>query len=117
MPIDIAALLQFPIVFIAQDPFLRAVQGTLLLLGALDVFLIFWTTRDVLLRSQSFLVQAFCILLVATLPYLGFLLYLLIRPARTVKEREVEKLIQEILAKHQKKIVKKESKVGKVEKK
>jgi len=39
-----------------------------------------------------------CILIVAVLPGVGFLLYLLIRPPRTVKERELEQLLRSMLA-------------------
>ena len=62
------------------------------------VFLILFTLRDVLLRTRSFLYQIVCILLVAGLPFVGFLLYLLIRPARTLREREVYSMLQELLA-------------------
>ncbi len=85
-------------VFLADDPFLRSLQAALLLLGALAVFLVFFTTRDILLRSNSFLYMFFSIALVAILPFVGFLLYLLVRPARTIKEREVETMLTELLS-------------------
>lgn len=85
------------LVFLAEDPALRIVQGAILLAGLLVVFLVFFTTRDILLRTHSFWYMFISIILVAALPVAGFLLYLLIRPARTIKERELEMLLVEVL--------------------
>lgn len=79
------------------NPTLRLMQSGLLTLGVVSAFLVFYTTRDSLLRSRSFLFQCFSILLVAALPIVGFFLYLLIRPARTRKERDMEAMLREIL--------------------
>lgn len=57
------------------------------------VYFLFFTMRDIFLRTHSSLYQIACILLVGLLPVIGFLLYFLIRPARTVKERELEALL------------------------
>jgi len=57
------------------------------------VYFLFFTMRDIFLRTHSSLYQIACILLVALLPVVGFLLYFLIRPARTMKEREMEQLL------------------------
>ena len=81
------------LLFLADDPMLRLLQGSMLLVGALVIFLVFFTTRDILLRTNSFLYMFVCILLVAALPIVGFLLYLLIRPARTLKERELYAMV------------------------
>lgn len=81
------------LLFLADDPTLRALQGGMLLVGALMVFLVFFTTRDILLRTKSFLYMLVSIIIVALLPVIGFLIYLLIRPARTIKEREVEAML------------------------
>lgn len=51
------------------------------------VFFVLFATRDILLRTNSFLLQMFCILLVALLPILGFFLYLLVRPSQTLAEK------------------------------
>ncbi len=80
----------------SDDPSLRMIQMGLLVLGILIVFLLLFATRDILLRTRSFAYQFACILLVALLPGIGFLLYLLIRPARTLKERELEARIEHI---------------------
>lgn len=83
--------------FLSDNPAVRITQLSLLALAVVAVFLICFTTRDILLRTRSFLYQAVSILLVALLPIVGFFLYLLIRPARTVKERETEQMLRQIL--------------------
>jgi len=40
-----------------------------------------------------------CIILVAVLPVVGFFLYLLIRPARTIKERDLEEMLRSLVDK------------------
>ncbi|MBU0766575.1 hypothetical protein KKF55_02210 [Patescibacteria group bacterium] len=90
------------LLFVSEDPVLRMWQGSLIFVGVLAIFLVFYTTRDVILRTHSFLYMLFSILLVALLPGVGFLMYILIRPARTIKERELEKMIQNILCDHEK---------------
>jgi hypothetical protein len=69
------------------------VQATVIAVAFLLVYLLLFTLRDILLRTRSFWYQFFCVLLVGCLPVFGFLLYLLIRPARTVKERELESML------------------------
>ncbi len=68
----------------------------MVMIAALLVFLVLFTTRDILLRSRSFLVQFICILIVALLPGLGFLIYLLVRPARTNRERLLEEMVMDL---------------------
>lgn len=64
------------------------------------LFLLLYVVRDILLRTRSFAYQLVCIMIVALLPIVGFLVYLLIRPARTVKQREQEHLLRELLENH-----------------
>lgn len=92
------------LLFLADDPMLRLLQGGLVLLGFLVVFLVFFTTRDILLRTQSFTYMFLCILLVASLPIVGFFVYVLIRPARTLKERAMEEMVKELLTKKKGKV-------------
>ena len=84
------------IMFLAEDPVLPAGQFALAFFGAVAVFLVFYTTRDAILRSNSFIFMLFSILLAAILPVLGFLIYLLIRPPRTIKEKEIESMLKEL---------------------
>ena len=83
---------------LSEDPVTRSVQIGLLCGGVTAVYLLFFTTRDVMIRSESLLVQLFCILLVALLPALGFFLYLLIRPSSTVRERVMESHVRDMRA-------------------
>ncbi|MSR67848.1 hypothetical protein EXS65_03445 [Candidatus Peribacteria bacterium] len=96
----------FSILFSA-DPSVLLVQSLLVFVACVIVFLVLFATRDILLRSPSTAYQIFCILIVAALPVIGFLLYLLIRPSRTISERRMEKRVQELTAalhrKHQEK--------------
>lgn len=92
------SVLQPLLFFFSDDPALRLLQLLLLIAGLLVVFLVFFTLRDVLLRTNSFWLQLLSIILVAFLPLIGFLLYILIRPAMTLRQREEEKLVREIHA-------------------
>ena len=105
-------LLEPWLLFLADDPALRMLQLGMILLGAIVIFLVFYTTRDILLRTNSFIYMFLCIILVALIPVIGFFLYLLIRPARTLKERKMEEMLTSFLnKKSEKEKVKKEKKV------
>jgi ABC-type nickel/cobalt efflux system permease component RcnA len=82
---------------LSGDPTFRLLQIALLLIAVLAVFLVFYTLRDILLRSRSFFFQIISILLVSCLPIVGFLLYVLIRPTRTLREREVDRALGSLL--------------------
>lgn len=84
--------------FFLSNPTLRAAQGGLIVVAALLLFLLFFALRDILLRTRSFWYQFASIILVALLPGVGFLLYLLIRPARTIKQRELHSMILTLVA-------------------
>ncbi len=91
--IDVSTMMgSFTSLFLA-NPYLYITQAVVVLLATVELFILFYTLRDVLLRSHSFLYQFFCIVIVVLLPGVGFLLYLLIRPARTRKQREQEQLL------------------------
>lgn len=84
-------------IFVSDDPILRMQQGLLLLVAFVLLFLIFFTLRDVLLRTRSTAAQIGAILLVTLLPIVGFLVYLLVRPSRTIAERELDEAIKKLL--------------------
>jgi RNA polymerase subunit RPABC4/transcription elongation factor Spt4 len=70
-------------------------------LVALWASLIVWTYRDMRARSRDALVQILAALLVAVLNIPGVIVYLLLRPARTLEEKyqrtlEEEALLQEL---------------------
>lgn len=78
------------------DPAVRMMQLALLVCAVLVVFFVFYVLRDVVLRTDSFLAQLLAIIIVAFLPGIGFLLYILLRPSRTLRERQLETLVREI---------------------
>ncbi|MBM3230793.1 hypothetical protein FJZ28_00520 [Candidatus Peregrinibacteria bacterium] len=86
------------LLFVSQDPALRMLQLYMLAIGVAMIFLVFYVTRDILLRTHSFFHMFVSILLTAGLPVVGFFVYLLIRPPRTLKEREMEQMLNEALA-------------------
>ncbi len=91
MPFSIDALSGI----IPSDP-LSVARFVILFAAFILVFLLLFTLRDILLRTRSFGYQCFCVLLVGVLPVVGFLVYLLIRPARTVKQRETDELLRQV---------------------
>jgi NADH:ubiquinone oxidoreductase subunit K len=83
--------------FFSDDPSVLLMQLGIALAAIVVVFLVLLTTRDVLRRTDSLVLQLFSIIVVAALPILGFLLYVLFRPARTVAERKLERDLDELL--------------------
>ncbi len=64
----------------------------LVYLAALWVSLIIWITRDAINRSNNLIFQIFVIILNIILPVFGLIIYLIIRPTRTLLERYYEDL-------------------------
>ncbi len=88
MPIDPAFLSNLILV-------LTAFGGAFL--AALWIALIIWTYRDIRSRSRDPLVQILSALLVAVLNLPGVLVYLILRPARTLEEEYQHTLEEESL--------------------
>jgi len=90
---DLTTLLTSATEFFLDEPFLRMQQGGVMLLGVVLVYLILFTTRDILLRTNSLLYMLFSILLVTVFPIVGFLLYLeeLRHPTPLFSSHEVPK--------------------------
>jgi hypothetical protein len=70
-------------------PAIVAVVGYL---GVLWIALAFWVVRDSRLRSDSIVFTALAALLALGLPYLGMLIYLVIRPPHTLDEERTLEL-------------------------
>ena len=96
MPAPVS-LMQWLLALLTDNPAIRFTQIALLCTAVVSVYLVFYATRDILLRTKSFTYQILCILLTAALPVIGFFLYLLIRPARTIHERETDKMLKKFL--------------------
>ena len=73
-------------------------QWTVMFCAVVLLFLLLFTLRDIVQRTDSFLYQAACVLLTGALPIVGFLVYLLIRPARTIRQRETDAMVREMFA-------------------
>lgn len=91
-------------IFFSTDPSLLLIQALMVVATCIIVFLVLFATRDILLRTSSLPYQIFCIVLVAALPVVGFLLYLLVRPVRTTAERRVEQKLDKLLGLGHKKV-------------
>ncbi len=80
-------------------PIFAAVTGALL--AALWISLVVWAFRDMRLRSRDPFAQILSALVVAALPVVGIIIYLILRPTETLAEAyeralEEEALLQEI---------------------
>ena len=64
---------------------------------ALWVSLIFWTYRDVQSRAKDRLMRILAVLVVAVLFLPGVVIYLILRPARTIEEEYQQTLEEEAL--------------------
>lgn len=71
------------------------------------IALIIWTTKDIISRTNNVLIQIISILLVVLLNIFGILIYLAIRPSKTLIEKFFEDLEFEALMQESKKIKKK----------
>ncbi len=66
-------------------------------LAALWLSLIFWTGRDIRQRSRDRFLRILAVVIVALLSIPGFLIYLILRPARTLEEEYQSALEEEAL--------------------
>lgn len=91
--------MQWFFTILTDNPAIRAVQVGLFIAAVIAIYLIFFATRDILLRTRSLFYQIVCIAIVAVLPIAGFFIYLLIRPSSTIRERELQSLLEGMLDK------------------
>lgn len=66
--------------------------------GLLWLAVIIWVTRDSLHRSNSLIFQTFSILINIAIPFLGVILYLIIRPSETNMERYYQEIEHRLLS-------------------
>jgi len=81
----------------ADNPAMKALQYSMTALAVVHVFVVFLITRDILKRTNSIVYQIACILTAAAMPVVGIFAYLLVRPSRTLSDRNMEKTLEEIL--------------------
>jgi hypothetical protein len=78
---------------LVTSPSLKTLQLAIVTyVGLLWLSIVIWVTRDAISRTNSLIFQVFAILLNIVFPLLGILLYLIIRPGKTVLERYYEEL-------------------------
>ena len=73
-------------------------KGALVYLGILWFAIVIWVGRDIINRTNNILLQVFVILLNVVLPVFGLILYLIIRPGKTLLEKYYEELEYNFLA-------------------
>ena len=76
-------------------------KGVLVYIAFLWLAVIVWVARDVIDRSKSLIFQVIMILLNIFLPVFGLLLYLIIRPSKTLLERYYEELEYKVFSESQ----------------
>lgn len=67
-------------------------KGALIYLGVLWFAIVIWVGRDIINRTNNILFQVIVILLNIGLPVFGLILYLIIRPSKTLLEKYYEEL-------------------------
>lgn len=84
---------------LSSNVFTLALQGLIVYLAILWIAIIIWVTKDANNRSNSLLFQVFSILIVIFLtPLFGLLIYLILRPSKTLTERYIEEMQMQLLA-------------------
>lgn len=68
------------------------IKGVLIYLGVLWFAIIIWVGRDIINRTNNILFQVSVILMNIALPVFGLILYLIIRPGKTLLEKYYEEL-------------------------
>jgi hypothetical protein len=77
------------------------IKGILIYAGVLWLSLIIWVARDCIERSNSLIFQVFSILLNIALPVFGLIIYLIMRPSKTLMERYYEDLEYKLITENQ----------------
>jgi RNA polymerase subunit RPABC4/transcription elongation factor Spt4 len=84
--------LNFFINFDTSDWMGMSLRGVFVYLFILWVAMVVWVARDVVGRSKNLIFQVFAILLTIALNIFGLLIYLIIRPQKTLVEKYHEEL-------------------------
>ncbi|MCF7846074.1 MAG: zinc ribbon domain-containing protein [Candidatus Peribacteraceae bacterium] len=92
------AALDYLINFDPTDWMAISLRGVFAYLFVVLVAIVIWVARDVVSRSKNLIFQVFAILLVIVLNLPGLLIYLIIRPQKTLAEKYHETLEHKVLA-------------------
>lgn len=87
--------------FLSSSLFGYILKGALIYLGVLWFSMVIWVTRDIINRTNSVLFQTMVILMNIALPVFGLVLYLIIRPTKTLTEKYYEELEYNFLNEHE----------------
>jgi hypothetical protein len=82
------------LVLFAEDPITRSLQTALVCLAGVHIYVVLYVLRDAWLRISRVSGQILSLCLVGLLPGVGFLVYLLVRPAHTKFERRLLFLLE-----------------------
>ena len=89
------------LIAIYESPLLDLIiKGSLIYLAVLWFAVIIWVARDVINRSNSIFFQVLVILSNIVLPIFGLILYLIIRPSKTLLEKYYEEMEYNFLHDH-----------------
>lgn len=89
------------IVAIFESPlFDWIMRGSLIYLGILWFAVALWVARDIVNRTNNIFLQVCFILMNIVLPVFGLILYLIIRPSKTLLEKYYEEMEYHFLADH-----------------
>lgn len=87
------------LITLVQSPFFYfTLKGLLIYLGALWLFIVLFVGRDIIHRTNNIFFQIAVILLNMVLPIFGLLLYLIIRPSKTLLEQYSEEMEVQFLS-------------------
>lgn len=85
-----------------QSPLVEwIVKGSLIYIAVLWLAVVIWVARDIIERSNSLIFQVLMIGINIVLPVFGLLVYLIIRPSKTLLERYYEELEVKVLTEQQ----------------
>lgn len=89
------------IIALAESPLLEfALKGALIYVAVLWFSMVIWVARDIVNRSNNIVFQASMILLNLTLPVFGLVLYMILRPSRTLLEKYYDEMEYDFLSEH-----------------
>jgi RNA polymerase subunit RPABC4/transcription elongation factor Spt4 len=89
------------IISLSESPLLEfAIKGALIYLAVLWFAMVVWVARDIVNRSNNILFQVSMILLNITLPVFGLVLYMILRPSRTLLEKYYDEMEYDFISEH-----------------
>ena len=94
-------VIDFLISFEPGDWFGLTLRGIFVYLFVLWVALVIWVARDIVSRTDKLILQVIAIILVIALNIFGLLVYLIVRPQKTLLERYQEDVEHKVLTENE----------------